>query len=152
MSKKNTCATVTDFLHRHDRISGLLPNADRLVSLQRTCETLLPEYFLACEVLQLEKARLTIGVPGQAAAARLRQKLPQLQSGLESAGWPVEHIRVKVKLKKPLRQTTVPQKKPLSSEALAELEKLEVSLAQAGTHPALAEAIQTMMNRHREKK
>lgn len=127
----------------------MLPNASRLMSLQKACEDTLTGYFGACEVLQLEKNQLTIGVPSQAGAARLRQKLPQLQRGLEDAGWPVESIRVKVKLKRQERPQYTPQKKPLPAEAVAELEKLENHLAQSGTDPALAEALHTMINRHR---
>lgn len=128
----------------------MLPNASRLISLQKACEAILSGYFSACEVLQLEKEQLTIGAPSQAAAARLRQKLPQLQSQLENAGWPVATVRVKVKLKQQPRMQDTPQKKPLPSEAVAELEKLDAGLTQSGTHPALAEAVQAMMKRHRK--
>jgi hypothetical protein len=150
MDKKNRCAPVTDFLKMHDRISGMLPNVTRLISLQKACEEILPEYFTACDVLELEKEKLTIGAPGQAQAARLRQKLPQLKNGLENAGWPVDTIRIKVKLKNPVRQQSAPQKKPLPKEALAELERLETWLSQSGTHPALAEAVRTMVKRHQK--
>ncbi|MDL2283687.1 flagellar hook-length control protein FliK [Oxalobacter sp. OttesenSCG-928-P03] len=149
--KKGVCAPVTDFLQMHDSISGMLPNATRLIALQKACEQILPDHFMACEVLQLEKKRLTVGVPSQAAAARLRQKLPLLQTGLDNAGWPVEGIRVKVKLKKPAWQPEQPEKKPLPDEALDELEKLQTQLAQSGTHPALMEAVHAMMTRHRKK-
>ncbi len=128
----------------------MLPNASRLISLQKACEDILAGYFSSCEVLQLEKEQLTIGAPSQASAARLRQKLPQLQKQLESAGWPVAAVRVKVKLKRQIRSQSVFEKKPLPYEAVAELEKLEAWLSQSGTHPALAEAVHTMMKRHRK--
>ncbi|WAW11118.1 hypothetical protein NB640_05665 [Oxalobacter vibrioformis] len=150
MSKKNTCAPVTDFLQMHDRIAGMLPNASRLMSLQKACEDILMGHFGASEVLQLEKTQLIIGVPSQAGAARLRQKLPQLQRELENAGWPVETIRVKVRLKRQAPPQYTPQKKPLSAEAVAELEKLENYLTQSGTDPALATAIHTMIRRHQK--
>lgn len=132
----------------HDRISGILPNATRLIALQKECEQTLPEHFTGCEVLQLEKDRLTVGVPSQATAARLRQKLPLLQTGLENAGWPIKTIQVKVKLKKTIRQTERPPKKPLPSSVVEELGKLETYLTQSGTDPALMEAINAMMKRH----
>lgn len=127
----------------------MLPNATRLISLQKACEGILTGSFSSCEVLQLEKEQLTIGAPSQAAAARLRQKLPQLQNQLKNAGWPVDGIRVKVKLKRPIRPQSTPEKKALPVEAVAELEKLETWLTQSCTHPALIEAVQTMMNRHK---
>ncbi len=147
--KKGVCAPAAAFLERHDKISEMLPNAARLISLQKACEEMLPVHFAACEVLQLDKKQLNIGVPSQAVAARLRQKLPLLQAGLENAGWPVETIRVKVKLKQKIRQPDFPQKKPLPSEAVAELGKLQSWLADSGTHPALMDAVNTMMKRHR---
>lgn len=150
MGRKNNCASVTDFLQMHDRIASMLPNATRLIALQKACEQILPEHFSACEVLQLEKEQLTIGVSSQATAARLRQKLPLLQTGLDHAGWPIGTIRVKVKLKRKTRLPETLHKKPLSSEAIRELEKLEDYLTQSGTHPALMEAVHTMMKRHRQ--
>lgn len=128
----------------------MLPNASRLISLQKACETILAGHFAGGEVLQLEKSQLTLGVPGQAAAARLRQKLPQLQGELEKAGWPVKTIRIKVRLKRQAPPQHQGQKKPLPVKAVAELEKLETSLAQSGTDPALAEALHTLIKRHKK--
>ena len=134
----------------HDRIAGMLPNVARLTALQKTCKQILPEYFTTGEVLQLEKGQLIIGLPNQATAAKLRQKLPLLQTGLENAGWPVETIRVKVKLKKRIWQPQTPQKEPLPPAVVEELEKLEMHLAQSGTHPSLMEAVHTMLKRHQQ--
>ena len=134
----------------HDRLSGMLPNVARLTALQKACEQLLPEHFTFSEILQLEKSQLTIGVPNQATAAKLRQKLPLLQTELESAGWPVETIRVKVKLKKRIQVPQTPQKEPLPPTVIEELGKLEMHLAQSGTHPSLMDAIHTMLKRHQQ--
>jgi len=150
--RKNTCAPVSTFLQMHDKVSGMLPNANRLIALQKACEDILPEHFAACDVLQMEKALLTIGAPSQAAAARLRQKLPQLKSGLEKTGWSLDSIRIKVRLKRQNRPKETPQKKTLPSEAVLELEKLEAWLTQSGTHPALEKAVRTMMERHQKEK
>lgn len=148
--KKNTCASVTDFLKQHDSMSGMLPNAERIVTLQKNCEQILPEYFSACKVLQLNDEKLTISVPNQATAARLRQKLAFLQTGLEKSGWPVKTVRVKVKPREKSHVVAATQKEPLSQQAVEELAKLEEQLTKSGTDPVLMNALQTMMKRHQK--
>ena len=148
-SRRNgNCAPAASFLQADENISGMLPNASRLIALQNDCLEILPEYFAACEVMKLEKERLVIGVPSQAAAARLRQKLPLLQARLENAGWQLREIRLKVRLKNRGNPVFQPEKKPLPEKALEELGKLEVFLADAGSHPALIDAVHAMMKRH----
>lgn len=88
-----------DFL-KQGNISGLLPYVTRLIELRKACEAILPEHFAFSKVLQFTDKQLTIGVPSQAAAARLRQKLPLLQASLSDNGWDIERIRIKVKLYK----------------------------------------------------
>jgi hypothetical protein len=144
------CATVADYLRRHDQLAGMLPNASRLMALQEACAGILPEHFAFADVMQLEKERLTIGVTNQATAARIRQKLPLLKAGLEKTGWPVKSIRIKVRLKTQVNLPAAPQKQPLSAETIEELEKLDAHLTLSGTHPALRDAVHAMMERHRK--
>ncbi len=82
------------------KISGVLPHVTRLIELRKVCESILPDQFAHSKILQFTNGQLTIGVPSQAIAARLRQKLPLLQSSLQNQGWNIENIRVKVKLNK----------------------------------------------------
>jgi hypothetical protein len=147
--KKNNCAPVTDFMQMNEQLSGMLPNAARLIELQKACRQILPDHFATSQVLQLEKNRLSIGASSQGVAAKLRQKLPLLKNRLEEAGWVVDNIRIKVKLRQQTRQTDYPEKKPLSAGTVNELEKLENSLAESGSHPALIKAVHTMINRHK---
>lgn len=44
----------------------------------------------------LDDAGWSLLVANSAAAAKLRQMLPQLQTGLQAAGWPTMEIRLKV--------------------------------------------------------
>jgi len=133
----------------NERIAGLIPNATRLISLQKTCEKILPGHFAFSEVLQLDKNRLTVGVPNQATAAKLRQKLPELQTGLANAGWPVESIRVRVRIKAKTPPRPVPQKRELPRAAIDELEKLKIRLGDKGEQSPLADAIHTTLDLHR---
>lgn len=151
MSKKTHCAPVADFLQTHDRLSGMLPHAARLMAIRQACETALPAWFTG-DILQFEKGRLTVGVPSQAVAARLRQKTPLLQAALQDAGWPVEAIRIKVRLKNDPWQVAPAPKKPLPAGAVTELARLADWLKDAGTHPALTEAVAAMLARHQPKK
>lgn len=86
-----------DFLQQ-GKLSGILPHVTRLIELRKACEAILPEHFTYSRILQFTNGQLTLGVPNQATAARLRQKLPLLQSSLQNEGWIIEKIRVKVKL------------------------------------------------------
>ncbi|MCM1128667.1 MAG: DciA family protein [Alistipes senegalensis] len=150
MKKQAHCAPVADFLQQHDRLAGMLPHAARLMAIGQACQAALPAWFSAVEILQLGKGRLTIGVTSQAAAARLRQKTPFLQTALQQAGWPVETIRIKVRLKNSPWQPVPAPKKPLSEGAISELDKLSSWLKEAGTNPALKEAVCAMLARHRQ--
>lgn len=148
--KRGHCASATDFLQQHEQISGLLPNVARLIALQKLCEEAMPEHFSACHVVQLEQEKLTIGAPSQASAARLRQKLPLLQTVLENAGWPLKSIRIKVKLKRREPPPPVWQRQPPAANAIEELEKLEAYLEQGSAHPALMDAVSTILKKHRQ--
>ena len=139
---------AADFLLMNERIAGLIPNASRLIALQKTCENILPNHFAHSEVSGLDKDRLTISVPSQAMAAKLRQRLPELQSGLEHAGWTVEGIRVKVKIRAKTRAAPTPQKRVLSPHALSELDRLKTRLEDKGTKSALADAIDGTLKHH----
>lgn len=151
MSKKAHCAPAADFLQKHDSLSAMLPHAARLMAIRQTCETALPAWF-AGDILQFEKGRLTVGVSSQAVAARLRQKTPLLQGALQDAGWPVQAIRIKVRLKNDPWQPAPAPKKPLPTGAVAELARLSATLTETGTHPALTEALAAMLARHRKKR
>ena len=139
---------ATDFLQMNEHIAALIPNAARLIALQQSCEKILPGHFAFSEVLQLEKNRLTVGVPNQATAAKLRQRLPELQAGLEKAGWTVENIRVKVRIKPKTTPGPILQKRVLSPVAVKELEKLKVRLAGTDEKSSLADAINATLDHH----
>ncbi|MCM1511800.1 MAG: flagellar hook-length control protein FliK [Oxalobacter formigenes] len=150
MKKQAHCAPAADFLQQHDRLAGILPHAARLIAIRQACQAALPAWFPFGEIIQLEKGRLTIGITSQAAAARLRQKTPFLQTALQQAGWPVEAIRIKVKLKNAPLQPAPAPKKTLTEKAMTELAKLSSWLDKAGTNPALKKAVCAMLARHRQ--
>lgn len=152
MSKKANCAPAAEFLQQNDRLAGLLPHALSLAAIRDTCQAALPTLFSTGDILQFEKGRLTIGVPSQAIAARLRQKTPFLQTALQQAGWPVEAIRIKVRLNNIPWQPALSPKKPLPAGAITALAKLSAWLKEAGTDPALTEAVCAMLARHQPKK
>lgn len=141
---------LQEFLQKDDKLSGMLTYASRLMDIRQACEAALPAWFIG-DILQFEKGRLTIGVPSQALAARLRQKTPFLQAALQQAGWPVESIRIKVKLRNDPWQPKPAPKKTLPDVAIVELTKLSSWLKEAG-NPALAKAIDAMLARHQQKK
>lgn len=152
MSKKANCAPAAEFLQKNDRLAGILPHASRLAAIRKACQAALPALFSTGDILQFEKGRLTVGVSSQAIAARLRQQTPFLQAALQQAGWPVESIRIKVRLKNTPWQPAPSTKKPLPDKAVNELDRLSAWLKKAGTDPALTEAVCAMLARHQQKR
>jgi len=85
-----------EFLQSSDKLSELLPAAQRVGQLQADCERLLPTLFATCSALQIREGQLNIAVPNAALATRLRQVLPKLQQDLREKGWAVDGIKLKV--------------------------------------------------------
>ncbi len=91
-------AGVGDFLQRHRRIAGLLPQAGNMLALQAECRRLLPPMFACCEVVRFDSGLLVIHLPSSALLSKLKQQLPKLQEQLAQRGWQVTAIRLKVQI------------------------------------------------------
>ncbi len=145
MKIKDSFPTALDYLGTHEKVASLMQVAHQLVEIQSDCARILPAYFAGCHVLKLENGTLLIGVPNQATAARLRQKIPLLQHSLGLKGWPVHAIRLKIRFSQNPLMDKPAQKKKLSSkayESFMELhEKLEKNHANAGLTDALHQLI-----------
>ncbi len=140
-----------DFLQSNERLAALLPTLEQLASLQSDCERLLPTLFAACRVLQLREGALQVAVPNAALATRLKQVLPKLQDGLQTKGWPVTAVKLKVQLM-PVDPAQVTgrqgQGKDLPDGALLSFAALEDALGADDPSP-LRDAVSKLIQRRR---
>ena len=105
MSKRlNSYFSVSQELRQLSR------KAAQLVALQRHYERLAPPSLMrASRVLQLEHQTLTLAADNSAAAAKLRQLVPELVTLFQGAGCEVTGIRVKVQVARPpITYTPIP--------------------------------------------
>lgn len=144
---------ATRFLERHDKLAALLPALSRNAAVQKECAHLLPHLFALCSVLTCEDDQLVVSAPNAAIAARLRQCLPQLRTGLAQAGWHVERIRIKVRMAAELG-TPAPPPAPMRvmpPHALAALEGLQQTLDTSERNSALKQALARLLTHQRGK-
>jgi Dna[CI] antecedent, DciA len=92
-----TARTVIDFLNRHDTAAALVPAAQRALDLKKDLLMLLPTALReGCEAAGCDDGVLNLRVASASAAAKLRQTLPRIQSGLVDRGWEVSAIRIRI--------------------------------------------------------
>jgi len=133
-------------------MATLLPAVARMAALQKDCAALLPALFETCSVMQYEAGQLVLATPNNALAAKLKQQLTKLQSGLSNRGWQVSAIKIKVQVGKIYEKATLKKQIALPSQALSALETLNRSLESSPGNAALKTAISTMLKRHHNRK
>ncbi len=144
---------ATRYLERHDKFAALLPALTRIAALQKECLRLLPNMFAQCSVLNCEIDQLMISAPNSAIAARLRQCLPQLRTGLTQAGWHVERVRIKVRMAAELG-TPAPAPAPMRvmpPKALEALTDLQQTLDASSCDSPLNQALERLLAHQRGK-
>lgn len=153
MHIKNIFPTAIEYLDSQNKTADVVRIAKQLMDIRNDCSNLLPAWFGNCQITNLANGTLSISVPNQAMAARLRQKIPFLQNRLAVNGWAVDTIRVKVRLTPPaLAEKQVP-KKPLPPEACKSFSELYEYLRQNGSTPSpLCEALHRLISRHTAEK
>ncbi len=126
-------------------MAGLLPTLQKMAALQTDAERLLPGIFNACRVIQLQEGQLQVAVPNAALATRLRQMLPKLQAGLREKGWPVEGIRIKVKMMS--GENRAPERPAAQAVLPAQAVQAFAELAQSLEASPLRDALQSLVKR-----
>ncbi|MDB5839720.1 MAG: hypothetical protein JWQ23_1672 [Herminiimonas sp.] len=126
-----------------------MPAVTRMAALQKDCAALMPEMFKACEVLQFESEQLVLSVPNAALAARLKQKLPNLQESLAKRGWQVSAIRLKVQVSRNIEKAIRAKQLILTDGALTAMASLGMALEDEPRNAGLKAAIDSLLRRHR---
>lgn len=147
--KKNKphSAEVNSYLQ--SQLAHLWPAIASIGALQKACARALPQLFLYCVVLHLEKEALILGAPNTALASKLRQQLPKLQTALQKSGWQIIEIRIKVQTFRTLIAEPVSKEIQLSDTAIQSFAALEKNLAQSQHNDDLLGALRTLLERHK---
>lgn len=144
-------ANATEYLDKHEKMSGLLQIAQRLSEIEKRCQTILPHHFSSCSVLKLENGKMIIGVPNQSIAARIRQQIPFLQDELGRSGWPIDSIRLKVQLSQRRFSEMPAARKTLSPRAYESLVDLHSRLDKTKQNNGLTSALGELIKGHEQK-
>lgn len=147
-SAKPAGKQATAFLAGHEQMAMLLPAAARIAALQKDCAAVLPALFPACAVLHLQEGQLFLATPTAALAAKLKQQLPKLQSGLIQRQWQVNSIKIKVQPSNSYSDVTKMKQILLPREAMSAIAQLEQSLAESPRNRDLKAALARMLERH----
>lgn len=148
-SFNRTARDITDILQGHDKLGMLLPAVARMNALTKACSIALPGLFESCFVINFEAGQLVLGAPNAALISKLKQQLPKLQKALQSQGWQVNAIRLKVQVSKIQEKSITSKQISLSNRALAAFAALEGELDSSERNAGLKAALQAMINRHR---
>jgi hypothetical protein len=148
---RKTAFGATDFLRANDRLAALMPTALRVGNLQRDVKVILPPMYAGCDVLSFQDAVLTLAVPSSAVAAKLKQQLPKLQTGLQKKGWQVENVRIKIQMRPnvPVREEPKPSSLTLPPTAVDAFEQLGETLPETPQNAALIAAIKRLAERRK---
>lgn len=136
------------WLNHHPQGAHLLQTAHELLALQKALARILPPALgRRIQVARVNGQEITVMVPSPAHAARLRQLTDGTARQLREAGWPIDHIVVRIdaamghdRTQKPIRET-----QPLNEQALQSFEHLQQQLSPS----PLADAITRLLQHHR---
>jgi hypothetical protein len=93
----STARTIIDCFADNPVWGQLLPNLERLARLQVDVAACLPEAVKRrVQAVSLSQDTLVLAVGSAALATKLRQTVPRIEAGLNSRGWKVNLIQIRV--------------------------------------------------------
>ncbi|WP_320347139.1 DciA family protein [Castellaniella sp.] len=137
-----------EWLGRSPQGAHMMRTAHELLAVQAVLAgTLPPSLARQVRVARIDGPRIVVMVPGPAHAARLRQTTEAAARRIRDAGWPVEHIVVRIDAAMGRVWTKKPQRmvQPLGETALQSFEGLQRQVAPG----PLADAIGRLLRHHR---
>lgn len=136
------------FIHASPQLQRWLETSELLRKYQRALEAIAPREFAGhCVAGALSAGTLCLYAANGAVAAKLRQKVPTLLTGLGNRGLEVTAIRVLVQAAPPPRPRQPPEKNPIGDRALDGMEELASGLKQG----PLQNALKTLVAHQRRK-
>lgn len=137
------------YLNSSDSLRALTDEAKRIAELQQILRKIAPqELAQACCVKRLRAGTLFLLAENAATAAKLKQLVPRLLASYQTQGVEVTAIRVQVQVTHtPPQPVAGRAPNPLSSESIANLEKLAAGLEDS----PLKQALINMATRQRDR-
>lgn len=148
--KKEPPATLAvSWLNDDQHGSEVLATARNLIAVENATKNTLPAALAGvCRVARIDRQEITLAVPSAAYASKLRQLAPRILLHLNSSGWNLNEISVKVQVSLLQTETkeTPRQVEPLGEQALSAFAELQSKLRPG----PLADAIQQLLSHHKE--
>jgi len=149
---RRTAFGATDFLRSNERLAALLPAAMRIGNLQKDVRVILPPMYTGCDVLSFHEGVLVLAVPSSAVAAKLKQQLPKLQTGLQKKGWQVDSVRIKIQVGRALPQPQAEKRVlELPPTAVQAFEELGHNLPDTAQNAPLIAALLRLAEKRKQK-
>lgn len=149
-AKFGAATGATDFLRGNSTMAALMPTVNRLVALQKDCAAALPAMFSNCDILQFDGGQLVLATPNAALATRLKQQLPKLQAELQSRGWQITAIRLKMQVGRSLPPVPHMRQLSLPGTAVDAFAELSDALPESPQNHDLIAALRAMVQRRRQ--
>jgi|SRR5690554_2843029 len=146
--RSSSAYQALNWLALDDTGASLVATAQALMQAENVIRKALPPILApSCRVAKIDRQCLTLAVPAAAHATRLRQLTPTLLRALESHGWNLNRIEIRVQAgllaqahKSPPREV-----QPLGRKALESFEELQKNVSPG----PLADAIGRLLTHHR---
>lgn len=144
--------TPLGWLGHDTRGAGVLATARMHLQIQQVVGTVLPPALSAvCVVAKLEPSRLQLAVPSAAHAAKLRQLAPRIAQALNTQGWNINEIAVRVQAGMPRPGAKAPRP-PREAELLGKTALDAFETLQESLRPGpLADAVARLLAHHKDK-
>ncbi|GAA5236066.1 DciA family protein [Verticiella sediminum] len=135
-------------MNQTTRGASVVATAQRLLEVQGQLRKVLPTPLNeSCQVLRWQEDTLTLGVPTSAHSAKLRQLLPRLAASLQSSGWQLNEIRVRVQADGGRPYVPVPPRDPRPEIHENGLESFVALRKNLSTDGPLARALDKLLQR-----
>lgn len=126
------------FIHASPQLQRWQETSVLLRKYQRALEAIAPREFTGhCVAGALAEGTLCLYASNGATAAKLRQRVPTLLTGLKNRGLEVTAIRVLVQAAPPPQPRQPPEKNPIGDKALDSMEELASGMKQGPLQNAL---------------
>jgi Uncharacterized protein conserved in bacteria len=138
----------THFIHASPQLQRWKETSELLRKYQRALEAIAPREFGGhCMAGALSEGTLCLYASNGATAAKLRQRVPTLLTGLRNRGLEITAIRVLVQAAPPPRPREKPEKNPIGDKALDEMEQFTGHLESSPLKGALEKLLAHQRNR-----
>ncbi|WP_421025275.1 DciA family protein [Paraburkholderia sp. A1RO-5L] len=129
---------LAEVLSRTDAFAPLRAGVEQIAAIQRDLDALLPDYLAASvEPGFIKDGKLALFAAHNALAARLRHLEPRLVADLQTRGWPLDGVRIRVR-PQAVKDAPLPKQARMTPAGAAALAALSENLPPSPLQEALA--------------